>query len=133
MGKLVLMILFPALMLSQWKTESGVNDFDGPYKVAYVSGKGGDYPNKPILSVVKFEDSSPSLRISGIGYVGCERNTLRLLFNDDDDIILCDRPTANSDKDFLSVAFFENIAQADFFIMMKQKSKISIRHVSPTL
>lgn len=55
---LVYILLTPIVLFSQtWKTESGGNDFDGKYKLAYVQGVGEEFPyNEPLMAFIKWDN-----------------------------------------------------------------------------
>ena len=61
MKKLILFtlttLLINPLFSQTWKTESGGNDFDGKYKLAYVQGVGEEFPyNEPLMAFIKWDN-----------------------------------------------------------------------------
>ena len=118
-------------MMSQWKTDSGDNKFDGQYKSCYVIGKGGSFPfNKPTLVISRFGERSPNIYLTDIGYTGCSRNTVRVAFNDDESILICDTPTPDLNKDSLFINSFSYTSIFDFIEMLMNKKTVYIRVVN---
>ena len=61
MKKLILFTLITLLvnpLFSQtWQTDSGGDDFDGKYKLAYVQGVGEEFPyNEPLMAFIKWDN-----------------------------------------------------------------------------
>ena len=61
MKKLILFtlttLLINPLFSQTWKTESGGNDFDGKYKLAYIQGEGEEFPyNEPVMAFIKWSN-----------------------------------------------------------------------------
>lgn len=61
MKKLILftltILLVNPLFSQTWKTESGGDDFDGKYKLAYVQGVGEEFPyNEPLMAFIKWSN-----------------------------------------------------------------------------
>ena len=61
MKKLILVTLITLLvnpLFSQtWQTDSGGDDFDGKYKLAYVQGVGEEFPyNEPLMAFIKWDN-----------------------------------------------------------------------------
>lgn len=53
----LLSLLFNPLLSQTWKTESGGDDFDGKYKLAYVQGVGEEFPyNEPVMAFIKWSN-----------------------------------------------------------------------------
>ncbi|WP_194529025.1 hypothetical protein [Zobellia roscoffensis] len=118
-------------MMSQWKTDSGDNKFDGQYKSCYVIGKGGSFPfNKPTLVISRFGERSPNIYLTNIGYTGCSRNTVRVVFNDDESVLICDNPAPDLNKDSLFIRYFDNTSTVDFIEMLMNKKSVYIRVVN---
>ena len=53
----LLTLLVNPLFSQTWKTESGGDDFDGKYKLAYVQGVGEEFPyNEPLMAFIKWSN-----------------------------------------------------------------------------
>ena len=127
-----LIILSNTLIIhSQWKTESGDNPFDGQYKSCHVIGEGGSYPfNKPKLEIIRYGDDFPSIYITDIGYTGCLRNTIRIKFNDDESVLMCDSVSSDLNNEALIINYFNNVGIEDFLKTLLVKNTMYIRVVN---
>lgn len=124
------MLFCATTIFGQWKYKSEKNQFDGNYKIAYVVGKGTDFPyNNPVLVINEIEGKSMNLYLGKIGYTGCDRNNLKLTFGDDIIYRAYDL-TTNNDNDVLFISSIEGISLYEFVQKLMDKSKLYVRFSS---
>ena len=129
MKSILIMITFAICfnMNGQWKYKSGSNQFDGSFKMSYVIGKGGKFPyNSPTFVINRFESRDINVYLTGIGYTGCDYNSIKISFGDNK-IYEDNGVTENSDRDALFIEGFREMTMLEFINMVKSKSKMYVR------
>ena len=118
-----------------WKFKSGGNAFDGKYRVAYVNGKGNDWPyHKPMLAINVYNDESMNFYITGYGYYPDEEDIDVLwIFENEPDILYKTDITLSNDKETLFFNSFSDIngnkfiTRMEFIEKLKASSKVDVR------
>lgn len=134
----LIILLIPFVLQSQWRTSSGSNKFDGNYKAATVIGSGGKYPyTKPTLVISKFDSSDPDIYLTNIGYTGCGKPSIEITFNNSDIIYTYESlSNRNNDKAFLSFSlsqttiYYKSISLQDLMKKFKEKNKVYLRYAN---
>lgn len=124
---ILISILSVQTSYAQWKKVSGNNKFDGDFKHAYISGKGGSYPyNKPVLHITQHNEEDLNIYIDNIGYTGCNNPNLLFAFDQDDDILKFNaNSNLNNDATFITSTTQE---LSDLTELLKNKKVVYIRY-----
>lgn len=126
-----LLIFESVVAQNTWVYNKGGNKFDGTYKTASVIGKGGEWPyTKPTFVINTFNDNKINLYISGIGYTGCDEQTLWVAFNDDETIYKTKTITSNIEDDAIFFRYFENLSMLEFIKKLKEHKGFDLRYTS---
>ncbi len=79
----ILCLVFNSFSQS-WKHQSAGNEVEGKYKIAYISGTGGQEPNtKPAMQVIYWENNGKiEVSFSNMGYAGCGGDMIKIKFDE---------------------------------------------------
>ena len=132
---LILILLLPITLNSQWRTRTGSNKFDGNYKYAYVIGAGSEWPYKnPTFEIICWDEDKPKVYISNIRYTGCEDASFEITFNNTKEIHSYDA-TPSIDKDAAFIDFSrkytswnKNISMVELMELLKKKNRMYLRY-----
>ena len=113
-----------------WKYKVKYSDFDGRYDLVYATGYGGSFPyqNPQFLVRNKSEDE---LYISGLGYTGCDNNSLILVFDRNRRYKAYGTPSTDNKALFIESVFTEGSGERlTIYHLLREimkSSKMSVR------
>lgn len=113
-----------------WKHTIKYSDFDGKYNLVYAEGYGGSFPyeNPKFIIRNKTEDE---LYITGLGYTGCDNNSLIIVFDSSRRYKAYGNPSTDNEALFIESLFSEaNGDKLTIYHLLQEimkSSKMSIR------
>lgn len=126
---IILLILIPfSLSAQKWVYKIEKNAFDGDYKYAYVTGKGGKFPYHDPNLVINYFTKSGSLNIyiNDAGYSGCDDSKIYFKFDNQEDVLFCDA-SSNDENDIWFFTFDNDQAIKAMLDVMKKSKIIHVR------
>lgn len=128
---LIILSLLSSFSYGQWKTKDGSNKFDGNYKVAYVIGAGGQYPNNhPSFMIGRLNKERPSIMLSDIGYTGCDDNVIKISFDGTDEIFVTSKTSTDLNKEVVYIDEIFETPIARIIDLLKEKKVLYVRHTN---
>lgn len=123
-----LIMLFTFNVNAQWKYSESESDFDGKYRMARVEGTGNEFPyNSPLLTITLWDEENFNLYLSGIGYLGCDKNLLIFKFNGDEELYYSNGVAVGKNEKALYIGDFTGIQRSEFIELLKKHSSVSVR------
>lgn len=120
-----MMLLIPLSLSGQkWIYKLEKNAFDGDYKFAYVTGKGGSFPYHSPRMIINYFAKTGGLNIffSGAGYAGCDDKIIYFKFDNQENVISCEALT--DDENEVWFFTFENDQAIKALLDMIKASKV---------
>ncbi len=75
----------------RWNYKVEINEFDGKSRTAYIEGSGGHVFSHPYFMMGYVENTNELIfAISDVGYSGCDNNSIKIKFDNDDNIYIFD-------------------------------------------
>jgi hypothetical protein len=127
MKKIIAFLIFiPIISFGQWTLEESNDPFDG--KIIYVTAKGygGDFPYANPSLIIRYKKASEKIDvyISGLGYTGCDDNSLIISYNNDPGNVKRYSVSESVGNDAL---FINDYQFKDLFDNLKKYSVISVK------
>jgi len=124
-----LMFVF-GLNAQTWKHTIKYSDFDGKYNLVYAEGYGGSFPYDNPQFIVR-NKSEDELYITGLGYTGCDNNSLIIVFDSRRRYKAYGNPSTDNEALFIESLFSEaNGDKVTIYHLLQEimkSSKMSIR------
>jgi len=125
----ILILLIPFNLSAQkWVYKLEKNAFDGDYKYAYITGKGGEFPYHQAKLVVNYytKSSIANIYIADAGYAGCDNAVIYFKFDNNENIMSCLALT-NDNKDVWFFSFENNETIQAMLNILKTSKTLNVR------
>lgn len=113
-----------------WKHTIEYSDFDGKYNLVYAEGYGGSFPYDNPQFIVR-NKTKDELYITGLGYTGCDNNSLIIVFDSRRRYKAYGNPSTDNEALFIESLFSEvNGDKLTIYHLLQEimkSSKMSIR------